>query len=66
MIYILTYFDLKLTLRSRDLRSNFGLDLLGSNHTSFDASRWEEYDGVGILALALSVQKLSTKNNVVI
>ena len=43
------HFDLfwpNLTLRSRDLRSNFDLDITGSNHTNFDASRRDEHHGV--------------------
>ena len=54
-----------LTLRSRDLRSSFDLDLLGSKHKYFDASRWEEHDGVWIMALSLSIQKLSANNSMV-
>ena len=68
MICIMTYFDQSWPwghLKSRDLRSNFDLDLLGSNHTCFDASRRGEHDSVWIMSLSLSVQKLSAKNTMV-
>ena len=55
-----------MTLRSRDLRSNFDLGLSGSKHTSFDSSRREKHNGVRYFALDRSIQKLSAKNHMVI
>ena len=46
--------------------SNFDLDLSGSKHTHFDPSRREEHCAVRIYVLALSVQKLSAKTQLVI
>ena len=52
-----------LTSRSCDLRSTFALDLSGPKDTFFDASRREEHDGVRIIVLGLSLQKLLAKND---
>ena len=41
-----------MTLRSRDLRSTFDLDLSRSTYTYFDADRREDHDGAISLFLA--------------
>ena len=44
-------FSPNLTLRSRDLRSTFGLDISGSKHTFLDSSRLEKLDGAVVFKL---------------
>ena len=50
--------DLFWSLRDLDLRSNFDLDLLRSNHISFEASLREKHDDAIADSLSLLVQKL--------
>ena len=47
--------DLEVTLRSRDLRSNVGLDLMRSSNTYFNAYQRDNLDGSVIFALAILV-----------
>ena len=60
------HFDLEVTLRPRDLRSPLDFDLMWSWYTYFDAYQREDLDGIVSFALAQLVQKLSTKNSLVL
>ena len=55
------HFDLKVTLRSRDLRSPLDLDFIRSWYTYFDAHQRENLDGAVSSALAQLGQKLLAK-----
>lgn len=51
-----------MTLRSRDLRSTFDLDLSRSTYICFDADRLEDHDGAISLLLAGMVRKVFEKS----